>query len=236
VSAAGYEGEWAEIDNGYQFRAKDAARLNWFPKTGTVQYQGPKDSAKKLQDSLAEVHDSPSVRQPVRSSRSFTAAVPEQTSRIFVVHGHDDLAREQLELILHKLGLQPYVLASTGGSGLTIIEALEREIVERRSRCDFGIVLMTPDDRGYAECDGARAIQSRPRQNVVLEMGMMLAALGRHRVIVLRKGHLEAPSDAAGIIYIPFNHHVRETVPRLVDRLREAGFELEGDAITRASS
>jgi predicted nucleotide-binding protein len=67
-------------------------------------------------------------------------------------------------------------------------------------------------------------------------MGMMLAALGRHRVAVLRKGHLEAPSDANGIIYIPFNHHVRETVPRLVDRLREAGFDLNPDAITRAST
>jgi len=67
-------------------------------------------------------------------------------------------------------------------------------------------------------------------------MGMMLSALGRSRVVVLRNGHIELPSDAAGIIYIPFNHHVRETVPRLVDRLREAGFQLAADAITRASS
>jgi predicted nucleotide-binding protein len=142
----------------------------------------------------------------------------------------------QLELVLHKLGVEPFVLASTGGGGLTIIEALEREIVEKRTRVDFGIVLMTPDDKGYAERDGSRAIQPRARQNVVLEMGMMLAALGRPRVVVLRKGHLEPPSDAAGIIYIPFQHHVRETVPKLVDRLRAVGFELDPDAITRASS
>lgn len=144
-----------------------------------------------------------------------TISTASEPGRIFVVHGHDDQAREQLELVLHKLKLQPYVLANTGGSGLTIIEALEREIVEKRTRVDFGIVLMTPDDKGYAERDGARAVQPRARQNVVLEMGMMLAALGRSRVVVLRKGYLEAPADAAGITYIPFNHHVKETVPRL---------------------
>lgn len=114
------------------------------------------------------------------------------------------------------------MLANNGGSGLTIIEALEREIVERRTGVDFGIVLMTPDDKGYAERDGSRATQPRARQNVILEMGMMLAAFGRPRVAVLRKGHLAAPSDANGIIYIPFNHHVREAVSRLVDRLRES--------------
>jgi hypothetical protein len=101
---------------------------------------------------------------------------------------------------------------------------------------DFGIVLMTPDDKGYAERDGARAIQARARQNVVLEMGMLLAALGRSRVVVLRKGHLELPLRRS-------RHHLHSVQPscarartELVDRLREAGFNLAADAITRASS
>ena len=50
------------------------------------------------------------------------------SKKVFVVHGHDSIAREQLELIIHKLGLNPFVLANTSGSGLTIIEALEAEI------------------------------------------------------------------------------------------------------------
>jgi predicted nucleotide-binding protein len=53
---------------------------------------------------------------------------------VFVVHGHDAVAREQLELILLKLGLDPFVLANTGGGGLTIIEALEAEIGAGRAR------------------------------------------------------------------------------------------------------
>jgi predicted nucleotide-binding protein len=134
------------------------------------------------------------------------------------------------------LGLEPFVLANTGGGGMTIIEALEREIVKPHIRASFGIVLLTPDDMGWAQRDGEIARQPRARQNVVLEMGMLLAALGRPNVAILRKGHIETPSDAQGIIYIPFNDHVRETVPKLVDRLRNAGFTLGPDAITRAAS
>ena len=76
----------------------------------------------------------------------------------------------------------------------------------------------------------------RARQNVVKEMGMLIAAFGRPNVAMLKKGHVEVPSDASGIIYIPFNRHIRETVPKLCDRLREAGFELDPDDIIRASA
>jgi predicted nucleotide-binding protein len=227
-------GEWTDIEHGHQFRAKSGATLNWYPSTGTVSYGGPRPAKAALMEAL-EKGSGPSVDDAFPAANT-TPAPTRTPARIFVVHGHDEQAREQLELVLHRLGLQPYVLANSGGSGLTIIEALEREIVERRTGVDFGIVLMTPDDKGYSDRDGSRATQPRARQNVVLEMGMMLAALGRPRVAVLRKGHLEAPSDANGIIYIPFNKHVRETVPKLVDRLREAGFDLRSDAITSASS
>ena len=42
---------------------------------------------------------------------------------------------------------------------------------------DFGIVLMTPDDKGYADRDGSQATQPRARQNVVLEMGAHSTAM-----------------------------------------------------------
>jgi len=108
--------------------------------------------------------------------------------------------------------------------------------VKPQIRARFGIVLLTPDDMGWAQRDGESLRQPRARQNVVLEMGMVLAALGRQHVAILKKGHIEAPSDAQGIIYLPFNDHVKETVPRLVDRLRHAGFNLASDAITKAAS
>lgn len=159
-----------------------------------------------------------------------------ERKRIFVVHGHDDSAREQLERCLLLLGLDPFVLANTGGGGLTIIEALENEIRPDTSHMRFGIVLLTPDDMGYANADGPDKVEPRARQNVVMEMGMLISALGRPNVAILKRGHLEVPSDASGIIYIPFNSHVKETMPKLCERLGHAGFQLGPTQITRASA
>jgi len=231
----GYEGEWFEIANGHQFRAKNGAKLNWYPSTGTLQCQGKRDTRTRLEsDLVAELQP----HAPTNTATA-TSAVREMSSerlRVFVVHGHDSATREQLELVLHRLHLDPFVLANTGGAGLTIIEALENELGPGAGRSRFGIVLMTPDDMGYAKTDSPDTAQPRARQNVVLEMGMLISTLGRANVAILKKGHLEVPSDANGILYLSFNDHVREVVPKLVDRLRHAGFPVDAGAITRASA
>ena len=127
-------------------------------------------------------------------------------------------------------------MQNTGGTGLTIIEELEREIGQGQTATRFGIVLLTPDDVGYSKRDGQEAALPRARQNVVLEMGMLLSSLGRSNVVILQKQHLEQPSDAAGILYLNFNDHVRETVPRLIQRLKQAGFTFNEAQIANASS
>jgi predicted nucleotide-binding protein len=153
-----------------------------------------------------------------------------------VVHGHDEVSREQLELVLHKLGIDHFILANSGGGGLTIIEALEAKIGHNANATSFGIVLMTPDDMGYALSAGVDNVQPRARQNVVLEMGMLISSIGRKNIAILVKGHLERPSDADGILYLAFNNHVKEIVPRLSARLKESGFVLNPDKVANASS
>jgi predicted nucleotide-binding protein len=90
---------------------------------------------------------------------------------------------------------------------------------------------MTPDDMGYTATEGPAAAQPRARQSVVLEVGMLLSAFGRTNVAMLKRGPVDVPSDAQGIIYLAFEKHVKEVVPRLVARLREAGFDLDPDNI-----
>lgn len=222
----------------HQIKTEDGAVLNWFESTGTVQFQGAPEAKKKLEADLAAYTGSPapsSASPPTQQPAAAPASAP-AASKVFIVHGHDTVAREQLELVVHKLGLDPYVLQNTGGGGLTIIEALEAEIGNRAGAAKFGIVLLTPDDVGYAKAAGEKEAQPRARQNVVLEMGMLISAVGRKNVAILKKQHLEVPSDAQGILYISFNEHVKEAVPKLVDRLRSSGFVLNPEAITRASS
>lgn len=237
VSNLAIVGTWSDSGSNRQFKTPVGGILNYSPGTGNIWFQGNAGGKAALEQALA---GSLSTPPPAAATASTSmSAPPPQTvannTRIFVVHGHDEIAREQLELVLHKLGLEPFVLQNSGGGGLTIIEALEREI-STPNRHHFGIVLMTPDDMGYSAKDGAAAVQARPRQNVVLEMGMLIAALTRSKVAILKKGHLEIPSDANGILYRGFNLHVREVVPWLVDRLRDAGIICSADSVTRAST
>lgn len=225
--------------NAHQIKTEDGAILNWYESTGTVQFQGKQEAKAKLEADLATYTGTtaPTATPALPSGAASPVATAQpNASKVFIVHGHDSVAREQLELVVHKLGLDPFVLQNTGGSGLTIIEALESEIGPRNGAAKFGIVLLTPDDVGYAKASGDKEAQPRARQNVVLEMGMLISTLGRKNVAILKKQHLEVPSDAQGILYIPFNDHVKEAVPKLVDRLRSAGFVLNPEAITRASS
>ena len=227
VTAAGCQGEWQDKPNGvHRFCCKDGSGLNWSATKGTIWYAGPNDAKNKLQAA---------VEGALGSSPPAAPASKEGAGHIFVVHGHDEKSREQLELVLHKFGLEPFVLQNTSGGGLTIIESLEK-MIGKEAKSSFGIVLLTPDDMGYAKKEGETSVKPRARQNVILEMGMLLASLTRERVAILAQGYLEHPSDVAGILYIGFNDHVKEAVPKLVGRLQQAGIALDPTKITLASS
>ncbi len=226
TDAAGLVGEWQIVPNNcHRFVTKSKGGLNWSENKGTVWFDGPAAEKGALEAAITvALSDDANPVVPPRDGKSI----------VFLVHGHDTVAREQLELVLHKLGLEPYVLQNTDGGGLTIIESLE-QMIGRYAESSFGIVLMTPDDVGHPKSQEEDA-KPRARQNVVLEMGMLLASLTRERVVILQKGFVESPSDVSGIIYLPFNDHVKETIPKLVGRLQRAGFEIPAEKVASASS
>jgi predicted nucleotide-binding protein len=227
IEAAGIQGAWSEDSQGkHTFRSHGGGVLNWWPGTGTVQLQGQADAKAALEQAYSGAVPTVAAKPAVAASKP-----PRQ---IFIVHGHDSEARDQLELALHRLGLEPFVLMNTSGEGKTLIEALEGKI-GRDYSSDFGIVLMTPDDVGYAKKDGAERAEPRARQNVILETGMLLSSLTRERIAIVVKGHVELPSDLQGIIRFGYNDHVKEIVPKLCQRLKEAGFDLQPGQIAAAA-
>jgi len=213
VEKCGLKGTWKELEKNYRFEDKFGHIINWWPSTGTVQFQGTKKEG--LEGQLFAAFDDeqdvalPEIKGSVKTDK-----------RVFIVHGHDKVARDQLELLLYKLDLKPYVLQDNDGETSTIIEALEKQIYEGSS---FGIVLMTPDDFGYSKKNGEDSIEPRARQNVILEMGMVMAALGRKNMAILKKGNLEVPSDCDGIIRLEFNDDVADVKDQLEKRLKSAG-------------
>jgi predicted nucleotide-binding protein len=230
VAAAGISGKWTDDGHGkHTFRSGDDGVLNWWPSTATVNLQGSREAKARLERVVSA--DS----APLPGTQTATHSRPaRKLQHIFIVHGHDSEARDQLELALRRLGLEPFILMNTSGGGKTIIEALEGQI-GRDFSSDFGIVLMTPDDFGYSKKDGKDKAEPRARQNVVLEAGMLLSSLTRSRMAIVVKGHLEMPSDLQGIIHLAYNEHVKEIVTKLCQRLKEAGFNLDPTQIAAAA-
>lgn len=219
-------GDWLEDGNGkHTFRTKDGGVMNWWPSKGTVNLQGNETGKAKIQAALGATSEG----VPAASAKPAS-----QNRQIFIVHGHDSEARDQLELALHRLNLDPFILMNNSGGGLTIIEALEGQIGRDYSSA-FGIVLMTPDDFGYAKKDGADRAEPRVRQNVLLETGMLLSSLTRARMAIIVKGHVEIPSDLQGIIRLGYNDHIREVVPKLCQRLRDSGFDIDPNKMAAAA-
>ena len=156
----------------------------------------------------------------VATSGSSKEIVSLSNNKVFIVYGHDTDAREQLELLLRRMKLEPVILQNLPIGGDTIIEKLEANIDVR-----YACVLLTPDDEGHP-IDQPKEKKPRARQNVILELGMFLVRLGRKRVAILHKGNLELPSDINGLIYIKFNKRVDEVKERLGAELQEAGFPI----------
>ena len=144
--------------------------------------------------------------------------------KVFVVYGHDNISRTQLEAMLRRWEFEPLILDQLVSSGQTIIEKLE----EYTNQASFGIVLATPDDIGYSKNDETKK-RYRVRQNVVLELGMLLSKLGREKVAILlsQAEDMEKPSDIQGLLYIPFKNNVEETKISLAKEMENNGYKLE---------
>ncbi len=118
--------------------------------------------------------------------------------KIFIVHGRDRSMRESVEKYVKSLGLEPILLFKQTNKGKTIIEKIERCADD----CVYAIVLLAPDD--YGGLKGDIQPKLRARQNVILELGYMWGKLGRDKVAMLYKNDVEKPSDADGIVHIPY--------------------------------
>lgn len=150
-------------------------------------------------------------------------AVSVANKKVFVVYGHDDIAKLQLEALLRRWDLEPIILDQQASSGQTIIEKLE----EYGADVGYAIILATPDDEGKAKTE--KEYKSRVRQNVVLELGMFLAKLGRKKVAILLKEtpNFEKPSDIHDLVYIPFQNRVDEVALNLIRELTRQGYNID---------
>lgn len=205
-------------DTGYQLRVEGAV-INVFDN-GNVQVQGKLDATGPVKAAL-HIAEAAAPRAP-------RGAPTENTGRnrdVFVVYGHDIDSRTQVEAMLRRWNLEPLILDQLPSEGATLIEKLEKYA---RDDVRFAVVLATPDDEGNARGKPDER-KFRARQNVVLELGVLLAKLGRSRVAILIKDqeHMERPSDLQGLIYLAFTEDVDEVKVTLAKEMAKQGIAIE---------
>jgi len=140
--------------------------------------------------------------------------------KVFVVHGHDDLAKVTVARFLEKLGLEAVILHEKASAGRTIMEK-----IEAYTDVGFAIVLYTPDDVG-AEMATKPNLKPRARQNVLFEHGYLIGKLGRSNVCALLKGAVEKPSDISGIVYVSFDDHGAWNT-EVAKEIKNAGYKVD---------
>jgi predicted nucleotide-binding protein len=147
------------------------------------------------------------------------------TSKVFIVHGHDELNKLIIARTLMQLGLNPIILHEQANAGKTLIEKFEHN-----SNVGFAIILLTADDLGKAKNDAD--LKSRARQNVILELGYFIGKLGRDKVMALHEEGVELPSDLAGFVYVALDksgHWKYE----LVKELQTAGYSVDANNLLK---
>ncbi|MEX5508182.1 TIR domain-containing protein [Pseudomonas paralactis] len=222
-------GEHTPVFNRFQ----SAANLQYFSMSlyGNVDYSTPtrrnianaiallKQAQRTLREDLADHEHAAKLDTAVTVDNIQRALL----RKVFVVHGHDEGARETVARFLMQLGFDPIILHEQANRGGTVMEK-----IEKHGDVGFAVVLLTPDDEG---CVKGGTPEPRARQNVLLELGYFLGRLGRDKVCALKRGTVEIPSDFAGVVWESMEGNSwRQALGR---ELEAAGHEIDWNKVMR---
>jgi predicted nucleotide-binding protein len=150
--------------------------------------------------------------------------------KVFLIYGHDRKSgniRADIMRRLKDLGLD--VKSITPEESML---SLSNQLIEKMSRCSGFIALCTPDDKVDEEW-------YQPRQNVLLEIGIVMGmGNGFERLILLQRWgsnpseRAQLPSDLAGALAIRFydGNNYDDTLDALVRGLKERGLQIQEGA------
>jgi diguanylate cyclase (GGDEF)-like protein len=144
------------------------------------------------------------------------------SQKIFVAHGHNvGVLNNVTRFLREQLGLDVVVLHELPDKGRTIIEKLEAISGD----IGFAVVLLTPDDVGASKKKKTK-LNSRARQNVILELGYFIGKLGRDKVAAVYVKNVELPSDFDGMLYVIYDRRA-DWRSKLTREIKEAGIKVK---------
>ena len=131
-----------------------------------------------------------------KETEEINKGVAQMNNKVFIVHGHDNEAKQELARTLEHGGFDAIILHEQPDFGRTIIEK-----IERFADVCYAVVLYTECDLGRDKNDSVDNERYRARQNVVFEHGYLIGKLRRDHVTALVKGDVETPGDISGVVY-----------------------------------
>lgn len=147
----------------------------------------------------SEIAETINLAQSLQSSSK--PPIARNKRKVFIVHGRDNAAKQEIARFIEQLGLEAIILHEQANAGMTIIEKIEHY----SNDADFALILYTPCDKGRGSHESHLPPKDRARQNVVFEHGYLMAKLGRENVCSLVKGNIEKPNDISGVVYTPLD-------------------------------
>lgn len=183
------EGYSSQDNDNLDFISDLNLRVIWYPH-GRHEYIGI--LLRQLAIDLGKI-EAPAQHEDNKMTSNQTA---DNKQRVFIVHGHDNAAKQEMARTLENAGFEAIILHEQADTGLTIIEK-----IERYTDVNYAVVLYTECDLGRSKREPVENERSRARQNVVFEHGYLIGKLGRDHVSALVKGNVETPGDISGVVY-----------------------------------
>ncbi|WP_223187498.1 TIR domain-containing protein [Streptomyces sp. CBMA29] len=194
----------------------------------TVSGSGNEHFGYEYRPVLAAAQETTTAGTARRDSSERTPDDGLRSRNVFVVHGRDEQARLAMFGLLRRLDLRPLeweeLVRATGKTSPYIGEV----IANAPSLARAALVLLTPDDTAklhpellgdYERVDEVQ-YTGQPRQNVLIELGMVLMAY-RARTVIVEVGRLRHATDIEGLNVIRFDGS-QSSLEKIVARLKVA--------------
>ena len=166
-------------------------------------------------------------KKDLSSKKIKNEKIKKSNNKVFVVHGHDSELKNDIDIFLRDIGLEPIILHRQADEGLTIIEKFEKH-----SEVSYAFILLTPDDVGmtvaqYENKDEKKNYELRARQNVIFEFGYFAAKLGRRNVCCIYKDGVTLPNDISGLLYKKVTDTIDSIGYEIIKELKAIGLKIE---------
>lgn len=131
---------------------------------------------------------------------------------IFIGHGRDLTAVDQLKRLLEQMGVRGVTVKDEAHAGRPI----SQKVADCMRDCSAAIFIASADDDAV-NTDGNPI--KRARQNVIYELGAASFVYGR-RIVIFKEDGVEFPSDFSDLGYIPYDKgHLADKFAELIGEL-----------------